>query len=517
MPQNWITGVSLRKERLEWTVLRRGKEGWTVARRGGAALEGQPLDGAFLKTLGHPFMGAVVLGMPLEDVLLRVATMPSEDPDELLGMAELQVEKFAPYPLDTMAYGAEALAPEPDGETRLAMVASREEAVEAYGAAFQSARVLPDRVDLSLLGWWQGLQARGIVPETGLWLAVRLLSDGGEALLVRDAKPARAFAIEAPPLAETAPAAADAPAETGDAAEAAPAAVTPSDVTALTAPEAASLPSWVEAWTEELAYELTAAEAEGAGAEEEGPAKVLLATEAATRPAAEALAEAWRGVDGIAAVEVAALDDFPPASEGLARRFADPAVPLSLDLAPAAWREADKERQFRRSLLQVGVAFLMVWAVALVAFLTWLNIRRSTLARAEAEAQALERPALAVRALKATLKELQVYADRSASPLECLRAVSLAMPDGISMSSFVYVKGQDLKIRGDAEEAQRVYDFVSELEKCGLFPVVHNDAMNTRAGQRQTAFSLTAYLPGSTNAAEAVSAPAAAPGTGGAS
>ena len=117
---------------------------------------------------------------------------------------------------------------------------------------------------------------------------------------------------------------------------------------------------------------------------------------------------------------------------------------------------------------------------------------------AEAEARRLEEPALAVRALKATLNELQVYADRSASPLECLREVSLALPDGVSMNSYVYVKGEDLKIRGEAREAQAVYDFVSALEASDLFPGVHNDGVNTRSGK--SAFSLTVFLPGSTNA-----------------
>jgi Tfp pilus assembly protein PilN len=122
---------------------------------------------------------------------------------------------------------------------------------------------------------------------------------------------------------------------------------------------------------------------------------------------------------------------------------------------------------------------------------------------------------MAVRALRATLNELQVYADRSASPLECLRAVSIALPPGVTMNSFVYVKGQDLKIRGEAREAQAVYDFVSALEDSELFPAVHNDGVNTRAGQ--TAFQLTAFLPGSTNAPPAVADTGAGTPGGGAS
>lgn len=495
MAQKWITGVSLRKDCLEWTVLRRVKEGWAVARQGRADLEGRALDGAFLKGLQHPFKGAVVLGLPLEEVLLRVAPMPSTDPGELLEMAELQVEKFAPYGLESMAYGAESLAVQEDGETLLAMAAARLESVEAAGAAFQEVGVLPDCVDLSCLGWWHGLRSSGTVPDSGEWMAVRLDASCGDVLLARDGRPVRAFVLPGVPAAEAGEGASD------------------EDDGAAAAPDGEVLKAWASECREQLSYELMAAEADNGVT---GRAGITILFEgAAAKAAAEALAAEWGQLDGITEVRVASAEDLPTASEGLARRYAEPAGGLALDLAPASWQEAERERQFRRRLLQVSGAFVAVWAAAVLVFLGWLHVRRASLAEAEAQAQALERPAMAVRALRATLNELQVYADRSASPLECLRAVSIALPPGVTMNSFVYVKGQDLKIRGEAKEAQSVYDFVAALENSGLFPAVHNDGVNTRAGQ--TAFLLTAFLPGSTNAVQQADAGASAAAGGGAS
>ena len=179
MAQNWITGVSLRKDRLEWTVLRRVKDAWTVDRQGTERLEeGTALDGPFLKARQRLFRGAVVLGLALDDALFRVAALPATDAEELQGMAELQLEKFSPYPLDTMTCGSEALGPAGEGETLLAMSAVRSDTVEGIGAAFQEAHVLPDGVDLSALGWWRCLRDEAAVRTDGPSIAVRLLADG---------------------------------------------------------------------------------------------------------------------------------------------------------------------------------------------------------------------------------------------------------------------------------------------------------------------------------------------------
>lgn len=126
--------------------------------------------------------------------------------------------------------------------------------------------------------------------------------------------------------------------------------------------------------------------------------------------------------------------------------------------------------------------------------MTALGVRRAQLHELEAEAEALEVPAREVRALRGKVLELAQYADRTVSPLECLRVVAEVMPDGVEMSSFVYSKGSDLKLRGEAQSAAGVYDFVTALEETGMFPEVRNDGVNTRGGQN--AYSLTVILPG---------------------
>ena len=112
MGASWITGVCVKQNRLEWTVLRRVKEVWEVHTRGTAELTG-PLGGegvgAALRPQIKSFRGKLAVALPGDQVLLRVTLLPSTDPEELRGMAELQTDRYSPFPVETMALGAETV------------------------------------------------------------------------------------------------------------------------------------------------------------------------------------------------------------------------------------------------------------------------------------------------------------------------------------------------------------------------------------------------------------------------
>ena len=189
----WITGVCLRPNRLEWTVLRRAKEVWEIAAQGRedvVSAEGDAgwIPAAALKAHLKSFKGRVAVALPTERALVRVALLPSTAADELRGMAELQTDKFSPFPVETVAAGAETLAAA-ETSSLVAMAVVRREDVEAAGAAFQSAGAPPDAVDVEALGWWWGLKQSGALPAHGSQLALRVESSGAEMALVRDGEP----------------------------------------------------------------------------------------------------------------------------------------------------------------------------------------------------------------------------------------------------------------------------------------------------------------------------------------
>lgn len=462
MASSWITGVCVQPNRLEWTVLRRVKESWVISDRGSA--DGLPAEGgavglssAAIKPHLKRFKGQISVSLPTGRALLRVALLPSVDAAELRGMAELQTDKFSPFPVETVAAGAEVLeASETSSLVALAVV--RREDVETVGRMFQEAGAPPpDVVDVEALGWWRGAKLSGKLPAHGSQIVLRMTAVGVDLAMVRDGAPLVFRALPAPPPAG----------------------------------EAAARTGWMGECVEEVADTLTAVETEwgGAGA-----------------PTLHVFHEAGLPLDCAETLQKAldleswfphALEELPTASEGVAWRLAEPARPLAMDLAPEVWRTADTERRLRRKLLRSATVFLAVWLLALGIFWTVLNMQRGRMARMRTQVEDMEGPALEIRRLRAKVLEFSQYAIRTHSALECLRTVSETVPAGVDLTSFVYRKGASLSLRGEADAPDLVYGFIQALEKTELFPEVKSEGISTRNTSQGTKsqFSVTIVLP----------------------
>ena len=461
MAISWMTGACLRQNRLEWTVLRRMKETWEVHARGHAEIPASGgADGAWsaaaLKPHLREFTGQLAIALPTERVLLRVALLPSTDAAELRGMADLQTDKFSPFPIETVISGVEVL--EAAGASSLAcMAVVRREDVESLGRLFQEAGALPDKVDAEALGWWWGVRHSGKIPSHGSQILLRATAAGIDMVVVRDGAPLMFRSL-------------------------------PGRVAA----EGAEPDGWIDECVEEVADSLTSLETEwgGTGA----PTLHVFHETALPMECAERLRKAL----GLEAVFAHALDDLPTASEGVARRMAEPAVSLAMDLTPAEWRAAEETRQTRRKWLRTATIFLAAWLVAVGAFWVLLNMRRGQLARLQAQVESVEAPALEVRRLRAKVAEFTQYADRAHSALECLRLVSESLPGGADLTSYVYRKGATLSLRGEADVPDKVYAFIQALEKAELFLEVKSEGISTRntpQGNRSQ-FGVTVRLPG---------------------
>lgn len=461
MAFSWATGVCVGGNRLEWTVLRRSKDAWTVHASGVGELpagkEGVAgVPGAVLKPLLKPFRGKLSVALPTESVLLRLALLPSADAEELRGMAELQTDKYSPFPVESMALGAETLETA-ENASLVAMAAVRRNLVEGIGGPFQEAGAPPDMVDVEALGWWWGLRRSTLVPGHGSQLFVRVAGGGAELVVVRDGKPLLFRSLPPPPGAG------------GD------------------------WGGWVEECAEETEYSLTSLETEwGASAQ---PTLHVLHEKAAELAWTAALREAL----GAAGLFEHSIEGLPTASEGVARRLVEPAEPLAMDLAPPEWREADAARGQRRRLLKATTAFLTVWLLGIGLFWTLLNVQRGSLQRLGESVDAIEPEALAVRRLQAKTLELAQYADRTHSALECMRVVSETLPVGVDLTSFVYRKGSTLSLRGEASAPDKVYAFIQALEQTKQYPEVKSEGVSTRNTPQgaRSQFGATLRLPGS--------------------
>ncbi|MCX6995933.1 MAG: hypothetical protein NTV49_02340 [Kiritimatiellaeota bacterium] len=329
----------------------------------------------------------MILAAPAEQALLRVLRLPTTDPAELHSMAELQLDKFSPFPAEHMLTSVETLA-QHDQTSRVLIAAAQREMLDALGAPWLQAGCLPDSVDVDLLGWWHHLGARGCgaAPDGEVLLLLLLRAAGVDLIAVQAGQPVlfRSF---------------------GSAADAA------------NGLSGADL-------LEEINYTLITLEAEGGAAQPHF--SVWCAADAPPE-----LAEALRKLPGEPA-EFHELKELPPLSEGLARRAAQPAG-RQINLAPPGWAVARRQRRIQRRITLLATLLAGVWLLGLGVLIVGNLIQRQRMAGLKATLARLEKPADRVREQLERVQTLEQYTDHSRSVLEALREISQCLPAGVSI------------------------------------------------------------------------------------
>ena len=349
--------------------------------------------------------------------MFRAESVPASDAGDIADIMRNLLETEAPLDPDQMVFSHEILRRE--GERTLVLAAAAPvAAVEALRekAGVPHARV--DRVDVALLGLLRMLRDRpetkseGRIPvlaEEAGSLFLALLEDGLPAL-VRSAGPARAA-------------------------------------------DGARLAN---------AVRLAALQTEMA----RGPAPLgpllLVSADATLRDvgfkAAVALGVPFRSLDPAS---------LPPPAFGAALRTVEDE---GMNLFPDVWRnDLDDRRHRRRFALGIagGVALWLVlfgWLFGL----PWILERR--LHRLEEESDRLAPAEAEVDQIGGRLLLIDTYSDRTYSPLETLLEVCLAMPDGVTLSSFTYSADQGNAILEVVSSTQqKAFDLFERLKPSPLF------------------------------------------------
>ena len=482
MAQNSITAIVFREKSAEWTTLRPSKTGYEVDehRTAEIVLTEAGLDFAAAETstaiqsvCGH-IQGDLCAGFPSDKALMRVVDLPTSDPIEMRNMAELQVDKFSPFPVEHMAVALETLS-QREKTSRVLIVAVQRELVETFGKALGQAGLLPRWMDVQVMGWWSLLKEQGAIPEKGRKVILLLEKNGTELIACQDAIPV-AFR-------------------------------------SLGSGQGLSEEDFFSELADETAYTLTTLEAERGAADGvklglwhsavQAPPKGIGPTAAPskTQPPADEppmlLVEKLREACGLE-VDSRRLDSLPPVTEGLARRVAAKGDAV-LNLAPPEWRAQERGRRAKKSLLIASATFLIVWLVGIFASIGGLKLQENRRDQLKASAAALEKSAAKVKELKNKIASFEQYADRSRSALECLREISALLPQGIDLSSFSYKKGTSLSLRGECATPEPIYSYVQALQQSPLFTEIKTEGVRSKTGPggvQKSEFSLTAGLPG---------------------
>lgn len=456
MADKLTTALYLGGARAAWTSLRDRKGSVEIATQvdaplelAGDAADGGPEAAAQVKAKCSGVKGIVTLVLPTRSTLLRVVELPSTDPEEIRGMAELQIDKFAPFPSDQMCIGHEVLAR--NGEkSRVLVAGAPRSAVDTIGGLFFQAGILPQAVDVEIMGWWWLLRSKGRIPPAGRHVLLVVSENSSDLVVVQDGSP---LLIRSPGPMSADPAVA------------------------------------AQDMADEIAYTLTTLETEWGSVPASGidiwqgtelPAELLQAISAAT---------------GLR-VTSHSLQELGPLTEGVARRILE-GRGATLDMAPAEWKATALSREARKRALVGAVFGLSIWLMAMVGLFVYAQHEQDQQMFARNGLQRLDRKAGEVRELQKQVQSLQRYADRTYSAIECLREVCMLMPPGPELDSFSYEKFNLVSLRGVADADATIFEFFKELQTSRFFPKVEPGQVTsiTRANRPRSQFKLVIKLP----------------------
>jgi Tfp pilus assembly protein PilN len=331
--------------------------------------------------------------------------------------------------------------------TRVLIAAAQRDVIAAQAAALLEAGLLPAGVGVDLLGWWHNLKAAGKLAERGGELVIVLTAAGADLMALHNGHPLL-FRTLSQNLAGSAE------------------------------------------LIEELDFALLSLEAEWG--EEVPRLSIWRAPEVPV-----ALAEAIQAHTELR-VSLHELAALPPVTEGVAQRAAG-AVALEplVNLVLPDWLTEAKQRVLRRRLTLAGTVIGIVWFVTVAGLVGYSQVMKQQVLAMQREQAQLEKPATEVRQQQELVRVLQQYADPSGTALESLREICNALPDGVKLTSFTFVKGEKIQIRGEADDAKNIYAFQQGLKGAARFKQVQLHGITPPSGkQLHTGFSVTVAFGG---------------------
>ncbi len=360
----------------------------------------------------------VVLALPLSQVLARVLKMPLEVRDDLQDAVTLQMDKLSPFPGEELAIGCEILS-EDDKNLWVLAAAMPATVYDGLGTALDAAGVQVWRTDVSVMGWLRALSAHGKLMQPGRRV-VLMNPDGVWDLLIIDAGvPLLMRSLGAH--------------------------VTPDDI------------------GRDILLSLLNVELETGGGV---PSEVVVVSKDLPQ---DVYIEKLRALIGVEVRHVT-----PPSEDGgvdgVALRTGEGAT---LDLTPQGWRDAIREGLFRKRLFTGVGAAVAVWVLLMGTLFAGPLIFKQLTARERAASKSHYKAFKAAADTRDRVRLIESYTDRSKSPLEMLRMVSLYMPQGITLIGFTYKRDDGVKISGEADQPTMVYDFKDAVTDDELFESVN--------------------------------------------
>lgn len=370
-----------------------------------------------------------VIALSGAETWCQTLSLPTTETSELETMLELKLDGLAPLPAEEVTCGFLPLE-KTENATRLLLVAAPKALVNERVGALDAAGVTAETVTVDVLAVFQWLVRRQQLPTDDKLHALLHLTEGTVNLL---------FHTRGQPVA----------------------------IRSMVCEVAADCPSVVE----ELQRSWLAAELQF---ENTGRGRLtVLPDTGALRPLAEQLRDACD-----AEAECLSEDGEIP----LAARAASVLADATLNLLPKEWKQRRRSARLRRRLIAAAIVTGLLYVAAAVACGVALAIERAEQRRLAAEAARLQPEFLAARKLRDTLSAMQAQLDVKYSALEVLREISRLMPDNLKLTDFLFLKNQQVTLRGMTSAPEQATEFIARLENSPLFSKVKTVSMPTQGG-----------------------------------
>ena len=381
--------------------------------------EENPLDAALQEAAKYYRTREVSLSLPLSALFVKVLKFPAENRDDLDDMVATEMKSLSPFPDEDLRVGWEIVR-ETERELYVAAAALPESTASSIGESLGAAGLSVVRTDATALGWMRTLWPRIVeAPGVGRRLVMLDLDGNGWELVVLD-----------------------------------------DDTPVILRGLGGQVSGDMVRLRREILLSLMEAD-QFSGGRQVGEVVVMAHGD---------LPQETRAVlDEFGEVRVVACGDEDGGVEGCARREDEE---CTFDVTPYSWVDSLKEGRFKRRLYMSLAVAMGVWLLMAVVAIGGLFVVDALTGRVADKTKRHQREYKQVNDMRERVELVKRYSDHNRGVLEMLKAVSDRQPDGVTLTSFQFRRGDGVKISGEAEQPQMVYEFKNALVKSEAFASV---------------------------------------------
>ena len=165
-------------------------------------------------------------------------------------------------------------------------------------------------------------------------------------------------------------------------------------------------------------------------------------------------------LSAFASVRRVDVADADSALKGVAERTLEAGT---LDVSPESWRDVLQESRFKRKLIKylsiAGGIWLLIMGVLFGVPFVYDRMADYQKGLSRDHRRQYE----AVRTMKGKVDLVRKYSNHDRGALEVMREISAHLPEGIELGSWTFRREDGVRVSGEADAAQDVYDFKDNM------------------------------------------------------